>query len=142
MASAALTCALLSSKYSVLLDLLRREIGDAEVVRVGPADADEPYPSHVLGPDELPGPPPARYVIECRLSDGHLLHVSDHRGFGLRKLARPAAAPDDWIVGIWSHRDDYASGLVHTTACSEHTADGLMSAVRDAVRVQGMRAAV
>lgn len=67
---------------------------------MGPADADEPYPPHVLGPDELPGPPPARYVIECRLSDGHLLHVSDHRGFGLRKLARPAAAPDDWIVEI------------------------------------------
>ncbi|MCV7022744.1 hypothetical protein H7I77_05170 [Mycolicibacterium novocastrense] len=109
---------------------------------MGPADADEPYPPHVLGPDELPGPPPARYAIECRLSDGHLLHVSDHRGFGLRKLARPAAAPDDWLVEIWSHRDDYVSGLAHTTACSEHTADGLMSAVRDAVRVQGMRAAV
>ncbi|KKF03825.1 hypothetical protein A5739_24735 [Mycobacterium colombiense] len=142
MGSAALTSALLSSKYSVLLGLLRREIGDAEVVRVGPADADEPYPPHVLGSDELPGPPPARYVIECRLSNGRLLHVSDHRGFGLRKLARPAAAPDDWIVEIWSDRDDYVSGLVHTTACSEHTADGLMSAVRDAVRVQGMRAAV
>lgn len=142
MASAALTCALLSLKYSALLNLLRREIGDAEVVRVGPADADEPYPPHVLGPDELPGPPPARYVIECRLSDGHLLHVSDHRGFGLRKLARPAAAPEDWIVEIWSHRDDYVSGLVHTAACSEHTAEGIMGAVRDVLHVRGMRAAV
>ena len=61
---------------------------------MGPADADEPYPLHVLGPDKLPGPPPARYVIECRPDDGHLLYVSDYRGFGLRKLARPAAAPD------------------------------------------------
>lgn len=142
MASAALTCALLASKYSALLDLLRREIGDAEVVRVGPADVDEPYPPRVLGPDELPGPPAARYVIECRLQDGHLVHVSDHRAYGLRKLARPAAAPDDWIVEIWSHRDDYASGLVHTTACAERSADGLMGAVREGLHVHGMRTAV
>lgn len=141
MPSAALTCALLSSKYSALLDLLREETAAAGVVRVGPADADEPYPARVLGPDELPGPPPARYVIECRLSDGHLLHVSDHRGFGLRKLARPAAAPEDWIIELWSDRDDYASVLVATAACSERSVDGLLDAVRDVLRMQGMRGA-
>lgn len=141
MTSVALTCALLSSKYSSLLDRLREETRAADVVRVGPADAEEPYPARVLGPDELPGPPSARYVIECLLSDGQLLHVSDHRGFGLRKLARPAAAPDDWIIEIWPHRDDYASGLVDTAACSERSLDGLMVAVRDVLRVQGMRGA-
>ncbi len=141
MASAALTCALLSSKYSSLLALLREETGGADVVRVGSAEADEPYPARVLGPDELPGPPPARYVIECRLSDGHLLHVSDHRGFGLRKLARPAVAPDDWIIELWSGRDDYAFGLIDTAACSERCVAGLLDAVRDVLRVQGMRVA-
>ena len=141
MASAALTCALLSSKYSSLLDRLREETSGADVVRIGPADADEPHPARVLGPDELPGPPPARYVIECLLSDGQLLHVSNHRGFGLRKLSRPAAAPDDWIIELWSDRDDYASGLIDTAACSERSIDGLVDAMRDILRVQGMRAA-
>lgn len=70
MASIPLVCALLASKYSVILDALYGELGDAAVVRVGPADAEEPYPPRVLGPDELPGPPPARYVIECVLPAG------------------------------------------------------------------------
>ncbi|MBY6388964.1 hypothetical protein HG717_34415 [Rhodococcus erythropolis] len=140
MTSVPLVCALLASKYPAILDALRGELGDAAVVRVGPADSEEPYPPHVLGPDELPGPPPARYVIECVLPDGHLLHVSDHRGYGLRKVARPAEAPDAWIVEIWSRRDDLASGLMSTATSDEHSVSGLLDAVRDALRVHGMRA--
>lgn len=68
MASVPLFCALLTSKYAPIVDALRDEVGDAAVVRVGPVDADEPF--KVLGPDELPGPPPARYVIECGLPGG------------------------------------------------------------------------
>lgn len=139
MASVPLVCALLASKYPAILDALCGELGDAAVVRVGPADAEEPYPPHVLGPDELPGPPPARYVIECALPDG-LLHVSDHRGYGLRKVARPAEAPDAWIVEIWSRRDDLASGLMSTATSDEHSVSGLLDAVRDALHVHGMRA--
>ncbi|WP_209999683.1 hypothetical protein [Mycolicibacterium frederiksbergense] len=133
-------CALLASKYAAILDALCGELGDAAVVRVGPADAEEPYPPHVLGPDELPGPPPARYVIECVLPDGHLLHVSDHRRYGLRKVARPADAPDAWIVEIWSRRGDFTSGLVGTATSDEHSVSGLLVAVRDALHVHGMRA--
>ncbi len=140
MASVPLVCALLASKYAVILDALYGELGDAAVVRVGPADAEEPYPPRVLGPDELPGPPPARYVIECVLPDGHLLHVSDHRGYGLRKVARPADAPDAWIVEIWSRRDDFTSGLVGTATSDEHSVSGLLVGVRDALHVHGMRA--
>ncbi|MEX7470514.1 hypothetical protein AB4Z39_12480 [Mycobacterium adipatum] len=133
-------CALLASKYAAILDALCGELGVAAVVRVGPADAEEPYPPHVLGPDELPGPPPARYVIECALPDGHLLHVSDHRGYGLRKVARPAEAPDAWIVEIWSSSDELASGLMSTATSDEHSVSGLLDAVRDALHVHGMRA--
>lgn len=140
MASVPLMCALLTSKYATILDALSGEVGDAVVVRVGPLDAEEPYPPHVLGPDELPGPPPARYVIECALRDGHLLHVSDHRGYGLRKVARPAEAPDAWIVEIWSSRGDFASGLVSTATSTEHSVSGLIGSVRDALHVHGMRA--
>lgn len=140
MTSSPLVCALLASKYAALLDALRGELGDAAVVRIGPADAEEPYPPHLLGPDELPGPPPARYVIECVLPDGNLLHVSDHRGYGLRKVARPAEAPDAWIVEIWSRRDDLASGLMSTATSDQHSVSGLLDAVRDALQVHGMRA--
>ncbi|AQA07002.1 hypothetical protein BVC93_31395 (plasmid) [Mycobacterium sp. MS1601] len=140
MASAPLVCALLASKYAAILDALCGELSDAAVVRVGPADAEEPYPPQVLGPDELPGPPPARYVIECVLPDGNLLHVSDHRGYGLRKVARPADAPDAWVVEIWSRRDDLASGLMSTATSDERSVSGLLDAVRDALQGHGMRA--
>lgn len=140
MASVPLFCVLLTSKYAPIVDALRDEIGDAAVVRVGPADADEPFPPHVLGPDELPGPPPARYVIECGLPGGYLLHVSDHRGYGLRKVARPAEAPDAWMVEIWSSCGTFASGLMSTATSSEHSLSGLLGAVRDALHGHGMRA--
>lgn len=140
MASVPLFCALLTSKYAAIVDALRDEVGDAAVVRVGPADADEPFPPHVLDPDELPGPPPARYVIECGLPGGYLLHVSDHRGYGLRKVARPAEAPDAWMVEIWSSCGTFASGLMSTATSSEHSLSGLLGAVRDALHGRGMRA--
>lgn len=143
-AAAALRCALLSVKYSAHLVALREEFGEAAVVRVGGDDADEPFPPRVLGPADLPGPPPGRYVIECVLGDGISLHASDHREFGLRKLARPAAPPQPWIVEVVmpSLAAGYNTGhLSPGRPNSDGDVDSLLAAVADALGASRIRPA-